>query len=66
MTYPIIRCQRCGKPIDRDEAVYLELDRRVNAYHDFGGVPQEHSQGGFGFGGRCAAIQRRIARSLMS
>jgi hypothetical protein len=33
---------------------WLELDQRYFVYHDFGGVPEQYSQGWFIFGTACA------------
>lgn len=46
-------CTCCERPLVRKFA-WLELDQRVNAYHDFGGVPSDNSQGWFPFGMTCA------------
>lgn len=46
-------CTCCQRPLARKFA-YLELDQTVNAYHDFGGVPPDRSQGWFPFGLTCA------------
>ena len=42
-------CTFSERPLVRKFA-WLELDQRVNAYHDFGGVPTDNSQGWFPFG----------------
>lgn len=47
------RCTCCDRPLVRKFA-WLELDQRINTYHDFGGVPVENSQGWFPFGLTCA------------
>lgn len=46
-------CTCCERPLVRKFA-WLELDQRVDAYHDFGGVPPDNSQGWFPFGLTCA------------
>ena len=52
----IDQCDCCGRDIKPGKIVWLELDQRINCYHDFcGGVPEEHSQGLFPFGPTCAA-----------
>lgn len=53
-------CIRCGRPLV--DKVALELDQRISEYHDFGGVPQEQSQGWFDFGRACANALRKRAR----
>jgi len=58
-------CQRCGKPLGKNP-VSLELDQRINEYHDFGGVPSELSQGCFDFGADCAKILRKRARAAIA
>lgn len=55
-------CTRCGKRLDPATAVSLELDQRIDEYHDFGGVPAHSSQGGFDFGPDCAQALRYRAR----
>lgn len=46
---------------------WLELDQRIDAYHDLGGVPPEKSQGWFPFGLTCArkAKEHGLARSYL-
>ena len=34
----------------RREVAWLELDQRIDSYHDFGGGPADQSQGWFPFG----------------
>lgn len=58
-------CTRCGKTI-KGEAVWLELDQRVNEYHDFGGIPDDKNQGGFAFGEDCARVLRKRAFAILS
>lgn len=53
-------CERCGAPLG-PAPVLLELDQRINEYHDLGGVPGCESQGLFEFGPDCAAICRARA-----
>lgn len=48
-----IRCQRCGKILDHNDIVWLDLDLRDSTYHDIP-LPEEFSQGGFPFGKACA------------
>ncbi len=55
-------CIRCGKGLDPARQVMLELDQRIDEYHDFGGVPENSSQGWFEFGPDCAAVLRARAR----
>ena len=59
------RCLRCGKPLGPNP-VMLNLDQRVNEYHDFGGIPDERNQGGFQFGHDCADIMRERARAALA
>lgn len=59
------QCLRCGKQT-RGQAVSLELDRRVNEYHDFGGIPDDHNQGGFDFGPDCAKVLRERAKAALA
>ena len=58
-------CIRCGKKLKMNEAVFLELDQRVDEYHDFGGIPDADNQGGFEFGPDCAEILRKRARDAL-
>jgi hypothetical protein len=56
-------CVRCGRRLT--ESASLELDQRVNEYHDFG-VPAEYSQGWFDFGTDCADALRIRARYALA
>jgi hypothetical protein len=55
-------CTHCGKALNEKTMVSLELDQRINEYHDFGNVPEDQSQGWFDFGKDCAAKLRAIAQ----
>lgn len=57
-------CLRCGKKLR--EIVQLELDQRTNEYHNFGGVPDNESQGWFEFGPDCAELLRHRARAALA
>lgn len=46
-------CTCCNRTL-RGKVAWLELDQRDQTYHDFGGVPQDKSQGAFPFGMWCA------------
>lgn len=46
-------CTCCEKPL-KGKVAWLELDQRTSTYHDFGGVPEDRSQGWFVFGMTCA------------
>lgn len=46
-------CTCCDRAL-KGKVRWLEMDQRTNTYHDFGGVPAEHSQGWFPFGLTCA------------
>lgn len=46
-------CQCCKKRL-KGRLAWLELDQRTDRYHDFGGVPENKSQGWFPFGIACA------------
>ncbi len=46
-------CTCCERPL-KAKVAWLELDQRTNTYHDFGGVPDDRSQGWFPFGMTCA------------
>lgn len=58
-------CVRCGKPLG-PSPVWLEFDQRVAEYHDFGGVPENLSQGSFEFGPDCADALRKRARVALA
>lgn len=67
--YPGVKvghCIKCKKPLDPDTMVVLELDQRTGFYHDFGGIPEEHSQGTFEFGANCAKLMRKEARAALA
>jgi hypothetical protein len=57
-------CQCCGRRLTSIHM--LELDQRINAYHDFGNVPAEQSQGWFPFGPGCARKATLTARAEMA
>lgn len=46
-------CEICGKKLDPNKIVWLNLDRRTNTYTDKE-LPSQYSQGGFPFGKDCA------------
>jgi hypothetical protein len=46
--------------------IELELDQRTGEYHDFGGVPENVSQGWFDFGPDCAKKARRKAHAAIA
>lgn len=55
-------CSCCGKKLHPAKTVWLELDQRIDFYHDYElGVPESSSQGWFPFGPACAARQRKAA-----
>ncbi len=47
-------CARCGRELDDQRIVTLELDQRTMTYAPLGSVPEAHSQGCFSFGVACA------------
>jgi hypothetical protein len=47
-------CTCCQRDLTGHAFRWLELDQRTNTYHDFGGVPEDRSQGWFPFGLKCA------------
>lgn len=55
-------CTCCGKKLNTDTLVFLELDQRINEYHDFGNIPEDYNQGGFPFGRSCAKKARLSAK----
>lgn len=57
-------CTCCARPLAR-RFMWLELDQRIDAYHDFGGVHPAQSQGWFPFGLTCAKkLTTKAARIL--
>ncbi len=64
------RCTCCDRPLAPRKIVWLELDQRYYAdgcvYHDFGGVPEERSQGEFPFGPGCARKKCSEARAAIA
>lgn len=58
-------CRRCNRELAPGTEVWLELDQRFGVYHDFGGVPEDQSQGEFAFGADCAERERAKARKAM-
>ena len=59
-------CTCCGKKLNMRKVVSLELDQRLWMYHDFGGVPEDKSQGWFPFGQTCAKKARSLAGRHMA
>jgi hypothetical protein len=57
-------CTHCEKRL-RGRFTWLELDQRIDAYHDFGEVPEERSQGWFPIGMTCAKKLRADARKRL-
>lgn len=56
-------CECCGRKVNPATQVWLELDQRIDEYHDYElGVPVEKSQGWFIFGAACAAKRLKAAR----
>lgn len=52
----VVTCERCGRPLESDRIVWLELDQRTGKYTD-AEVPEEFSQGAFAFGVDCAKAE---------
>ncbi len=52
----VVICERCGRPLEPDRIVWLELDQRTGKYTDVE-VPEEFSQGAFAFGVDCAKAE---------
>ena len=59
----IDQCDCCGRTIKPGRIVWLELDQRIDCYHDYENVPADMSQGMFPFGPTCAARLLREARA---
>ena len=71
-TAETVLCERCGKKIDEDNLIWLELSFKTGRYSPEGatGLPATESQGYFPFGADCAAAVinaggylRRIGRA---
>jgi hypothetical protein len=58
----IDQCDCCGRTIKPGKTVWLELDHRIDGFHDYESVPEAKSQGWFPFGPACAARLLRDAR----
>ena len=43
-------CAKCDEKLIPGKEVGLELDLRINEYHDFGGIPPDHNGGALPFG----------------
>lgn len=57
-------CECCGRELAWGKVFWLELDQRIDEFHDFElGVPQESSQGAFPFGVDCARRACEKARA---
>lgn len=53
------KCTCCGRRLS-GKIAWLELDQRIDRYHDGGDVPPEWSQGWFPFGMTCAKNAEKI------
>ena len=51
-------CERCHKPVDKDAAVWFELNSSTGEWLTPGAVPENDSQGCFAFGVDCAKAVR--------
>jgi hypothetical protein len=58
-------CACCGKKLNPNACIMLELDQRINEYHSQGGVPESQSQGWFEFGSTCATKANLRAMELL-
>ncbi len=47
-------CTECGKELDPNTMIFLELSTEDNMYREPGKIPEDESQGGFSFGSTCA------------
>ena len=56
-------CTCCNRKLHKDRIVFLELDQRTDTYHNFGGVPDDKSQGWFPFGPDCAKAEIAKAKN---
>lgn len=63
MKYPMYEgketCERCHRPVEKDNAVWFELNCKTGRYEEPGTVPEDESQGGFAFGPDCAEVVRK-------
>lgn len=60
------RCTCCERPLEDHAVRMLEYDQRTWTYHDFGGVPEDRSQGWFPFGLRCAKNKVKEAEAKLA
>lgn len=60
-----MECTCCGRKLNPKTLVQLELDQRIDRYHDFEDVPENKSQGWFDFGPACAKKEREEARKAL-
>lgn len=60
--HDVVVCTCCDKQLDGAVRM-LELDQRHCVYHDFGGVPEDQSQGWFPFGLTCA--KKMLAKAIL-
>lgn len=64
-----IFCTCCGKKVNPQRVVMLELDSWTGLYHSTeteSGIPEGRSQGCFPFGAACARLQLRKTRSAIA
>lgn len=61
----LYNCTCCGKKLNPTTMVSLELDQRIDEYHNFGGIPDNQNQGSFEFGPACAAKARARAKAAL-
>lgn len=68
MIYPMYEgketCERCHRPVEKDKAVWLELNCYTGKYAEPGTIPEEESQGGFAFGPDCVKAVRKAGGNL--
>jgi hypothetical protein len=52
-------CERCHKPVEKEKAIWFELNTYTGSYYEPGTVPEDESQGCFAFGPDCAKAVRK-------
>lgn len=57
-------CTCCEKPL-AGTVIMLELDQRIDEYHDCEQIPEDVSQGAFPFGPTCARKAREKAQKAL-
>ena len=59
-------CTCCHRDLSGHAVRMLERDNRIQGFHDFGGVPEDESQGSFPFGLACAKKQLTLSDAALT